>query len=327
MNRGTTTTTIADQDTLVPWRRAVAEALVPMSVVPRNPGPFRGRVATAGLGYLRMATVEADPARLSRPDSPAEAAPEAQVAVVLQLEGRAALSQDGRQAHLGPGDLVLVDTARPYCLDLPERSVFQLFRVPRRALGAAERELCDATATVVGTTEGIGAILRSYLTSVAASAPSYPSAAATRLAATTAGFLATLVTDRTSPRADPADTPAGFLLTRIRDHIDRELADPLLSPTTIAQAHGVSVRYLHRLFEDEPTTVSRLILERRLELCARELTRIGEAAPTVASVARRWGFASPNHFSRAFRAVYGCSPSQWRRLHTVPERAYADAAA
>ncbi|MFF2502388.1 helix-turn-helix domain-containing protein [Streptomyces sp. NPDC058067] len=27
----------------------------------------------------------------------------------------------------------------------------------------------------------------------------------------------------------------------------------------------------------------------------------------------RWGFISPSHFSRAFREMYGMSPTQWRR--------------
>ncbi|MGW2857582.1 hypothetical protein ACWDAZ_39065, partial [Streptomyces sp. NPDC001215] len=60
MNRGTTTTTIADQDTLVPWRRAVAEVLVPMSVVPRlHPGPGPGRVLAALLLGEPSARVQA----------------------------------------------------------------------------------------------------------------------------------------------------------------------------------------------------------------------------------------------------------------------------
>ncbi|MEU1540899.1 AraC family transcriptional regulator [Actinacidiphila glaucinigra] len=28
---------------------------------------------------------------------------------------------------------------------------------------------------------------------------------------------------------------------------------------------------------------------------------------------RRWGFVSPAHFSRSFRAAYGLSPGEWRR--------------
>ncbi|WP_435812131.1 AraC family transcriptional regulator [Streptomyces olivaceoviridis] len=29
-------------------------------------------------------------------------------------------------------------------------------------------------------------------------------------------------------------------------------------------------------------------------------------------MAHRWGFTSPSHFSRVFRATYGVSPAEWR---------------
>ncbi|MEV1049026.1 AraC family transcriptional regulator [Streptomyces sp. NPDC049916] len=36
----------------------------------------------------------------------------------------------------------------------------------------------------------------------------------------------------------------------------------------------------------------------------------------VAAVARRWGFVSPSHFSRAFREEYGQSPRDWQKWAT-----------
>lgn len=88
----------------------------------------------------------------------------------------------------------------------------------------------------------------------------------------------------------------------------------------------MSVRYLHRLFEGEETTVCRLIQRRRLEECSRELARRGRATPTVAAVAHRWGFTSPAHFSRVFRAAYGvplasgahCTPPSARASRRRP---------
>ncbi len=38
------------------------------------------------------------------------------------------------------------------------------------------------------------------------------------------------------------------------------------------------------------------------------------AVAAVAAVAQRWGFVSPAHFSRAFRAFYGMSPREWQNL-------------
>ncbi|MGW0704337.1 helix-turn-helix transcriptional regulator [Streptomyces sp. NPDC002867] len=80
----------------------------------------------------------------------------------------------------------------------------------------------------------------------------------------------------------------------------------------MAAAHNISVRHVHRLFQDEWTTAGRWIQHRRLEACRRELGRPGRNVPTVMTIARRFGFTSPSHFSRAFRAAYGVSPREWR---------------
>ncbi|MDX2852994.1 AraC family transcriptional regulator [Streptomyces sp. PA03-3a] len=43
----------------------------------------------------------------------------------------------------------------------------------------------------------------------------------------------------------------------------------------------------------------------------------------MGEIARRWGFVSPAHFSRSFRAAYGLSPGEWHRTASdrPPERA------
>ncbi|MFI9202868.1 AraC family transcriptional regulator [Streptomyces sp. NPDC053048] len=38
------------------------------------------------------------------------------------------------------------------------------------------------------------------------------------------------------------------------------------------------------------------------------------AALPVSAVAARCGFTSPSHFTRRFRAAYGVTPREWRRL-------------
>nr|WP_329190746.1 helix-turn-helix transcriptional regulator [Actinacidiphila glaucinigra] len=70
------------------------------------------------------------------------------------------------------------------------------------------------------------------------------------------------------------------------------------SPATIAATHRMSVRYVHKLFQDEDMSVSRWINHKRLEACREDLARPATAGSTVGEIARRWGFVSPAHFSR-----------------------------
>ncbi|MFE9421473.1 helix-turn-helix domain-containing protein [Kitasatospora sp. NPDC006697] len=320
-----TTAAVPDDEKAAFWGGAMSRTLVPVEVVPLAGTPFDGRLVSQRLGYVRISTLEADAARVSRTAGLIARAPrsEPQVGVGVQVSGRAVLAQDGRRAEVSEGELVLYDTGRPFSVDFPERFRTHLFHLPRRLLGVPERELRQVAATAVAPTEGCGAVLLPFLETVAASAHAYSTPVGDRLAGSVADLISTLVAQLAAVRAaDAADglhAPSDHLVRRVREHIDRHLGDPEMSPETIARAHNISVRYLHRLFEGEEVTVSRLIQQRRLDECARELARRSRTAPTVSAVAQRWGFVNPAHFSRAFRAAYGVSPREWWVLQSAAD--------
>jgi AraC-like DNA-binding protein len=306
---------VADQEKAVFWGEAISRTLVPVEVVPLAGQSFDGLLVSHRLGYVRISTLEADAARVSRTAALIAQAPRAepQVGVGVQASGRAVLEQHGRRAEVPPGGLVLYETARPYSVDCPERFRTHLFHLPLRLSGVPERDLRHAAGTAVGPADGCGAVLSSFLGILAASAHSLPAPVGDRLAGSVADLVSALVAQLVAGRA--ADGPAGpneHLVRRVREYIDHHLDDPKLTPERIAGAHHISVRYLHRLFEGEDATVCRLIRQRRLEACARELGRSGRTAPTVSAVAQRWGFVDPAHFSRTFRAAYGVPPHEWR---------------
>ncbi|WP_196443753.1 helix-turn-helix domain-containing protein [Planomonospora sp. ID67723] len=103
------------------------------------------------------------------------------------------------------------------------------------------------------------------------------------------------------------------LAAEVHAFILTNLGDAHLSPDAIAAAHHISLRYLHRLFHDDGHTVAGWIRQRRLQRCRRDLADPRLAAHTISSIAARWGFTSPAHFSQAFRSAYGLSPRQFRR--------------
>ncbi|MET9930603.1 MULTISPECIES: helix-turn-helix domain-containing protein [unclassified Streptomyces] len=312
-----TTASVPDRDKVAYWNDAVSRTLVPVTVTPRGDGPFDGRITTNRLGYLRVSTLEADAGRTSRTPALIAGSSGAPVAVGVQVSGTAVFVQDGRRAEMGAGDLVVYDTARPYSFDHPQRFALHVFQFPRHAFGVSDHDLRQVTGRAVGTGDGFGATLFPFLAALASSpADGHPPAVANWLAGHVVDLFATLITERARPEDTDADA-RNRLMMRVLDHINRNLGDPDLSPERIAREHRISVRYLHRLFEGEGTTVGRLVRQRRLEECGRELARRGGAAPTVAAVAQRWGFVSPAHFSRAFRAAYGVSPREWRGLHTA----------
>ena len=76
----------------------------------------------------------------------------------------------------------------------------------------------------------------------------------------------------------------------------------------------MSLRSLHQLFHDEGLTVAGWIRQRRLEHCRQDLADPAQALRPVAAIAARWGFSSAGDFSRAFRAVHGLPPAEYRMV-------------
>ena len=94
---------------------------------------------------------------------------------------------------------------------------------------------------------------------------------------------------------------------RASRYLEPRLRDPGLTADRIARACAVSRATLYRAFEKE-AGLMRYVQRRRLELSREALARRAPGA-SVADIAHDHGFASPAHFSRAFRDQFGFSPS------------------
>jgi AraC-like DNA-binding protein len=97
--------------------------------------------------------------------------------------------------------------------------------------------------------------------------------------------------------------PVGSLGDRARLYIDANLTDPRIGPDEVAAALGVSPRALHLSFEQDELSVARYIQHRRLVEVDRALE--SGSLESVAVLARRFGFSTPDRLSRSFRAEYG----------------------
>ncbi|WP_330301934.1 MULTISPECIES: helix-turn-helix domain-containing protein [unclassified Streptomyces] len=236
----------------------------------------------------------------------------------MHVSGAATISHKGTQVSLEPGDLVFCDHDRPHVVQSDGDCQVTVFRVSKRHLGVSESDLRHVVGVPVRGGEGVGALVSVFLSSLAVEEELHGSRIGDRLARSAVDMLAVLVmelcTEGTGTRRETADAAdvSAETLARIRAFIDEHLMDPDLSPQSVADAHHISVRYLHKLFENEGTTVSQWVRQRRLEFCRHDLGRLSHRKLTVAAVARRWGFRSASHFSRVFRDAYGMSPREWQ---------------
>ncbi|WP_371821794.1 helix-turn-helix transcriptional regulator [Bradyrhizobium sp. 41S5] len=99
-------------------------------------------------------------------------------------------------------------------------------------------------------------------------------------------------------------------LSLARRLITRHLAKPALSPGMVAEMLGVSVRYLHVLFEATGASFSQTVTAQRLSESRRLLS---EKPPRpIADVALSCGFGSLATFYRIFSASEGLTPGEYR---------------
>ncbi|MFC8516533.1 helix-turn-helix domain-containing protein [Streptomyces sp. NPDC057257] len=288
------------------WRDAVLATLVGMDIT-TEAGAVDATMRTDRLGDLRITTVDCDPGDIHRSPRHVARGDGEHVFVAVQDSGTAQVEQDGRCTELRPGDIAFFETLRPYRTRFPQRFQQKIFAVPRGLLGQSEAALGRITARAVRPVGGLAALLSPFLSRLVDTCGSYSGPVAGRMADSAVSLLAAAAAQHLGD--EPAGLPGAdrVLLLRVQKYIRWHLAEPDLTPAVIARAHGISVRYLHRLFEQEGTTVGNWIRRLRLQECRRELT----AAASMGSVARRWGFSGTAHFGRAFRREYGTSPTDW----------------
>ncbi len=102
-------------------------------------------------------------------------------------------------------------------------------------------------------------------------------------------------------------------LETVKMKIQPMLRDPDLDLKMVAAKNGISLRYLHWLFESGDTTPWRYIVQQRLEGSRRDLTNPELDNRSVTDIAFAWGFSNATHFARKVKAEFGISPTELRR--------------
>jgi len=98
--------------------------------------------------------------------------------------------------------------------------------------------------------------------------------------------------------------------------IDSEIQNTELSPQLIADRLGVSRSYLFSISGKAGFSISRLILERRLDCCREVLVDRSWQRRSITDIAFSFGFKELSHFSRRFTEKFGMSPKAYREQYT-----------
>ncbi|MGI8740206.1 MAG: helix-turn-helix domain-containing protein [Gammaproteobacteria bacterium] len=312
---------------LAAWRRAASDRLVELDFRILNEDEFSGSILHRDLAVLSLTRVLAGAhgaKRIMRSRRQIAKATEDFFLICLQIEGVCRLYQDGREAVLGPGEFVLSDSTRPYELVMDEDYQLITLRVPHRTLTSRLKGCETLTAIVVPTINSPARMLLPMAHTVCSEAGCWRSGVALDVAdgliSVLAGGLRSL-RDRAASSSRSEDKQ----VMRIKVYALAHLHDHDLSVGRIANALRLSPGYLHKLFQNEATTLDRWIWTQRLEACEKALGDPAMIHQTITEIAFSCGFNDTAHFSRSFRQKFGMPPREYRKLATTAEASHVSA--
>lgn len=290
------------------WREEVREICGRFdSVAPGDSKDFFGRIARKHMHGLEFADVATNAHSLRKDAADVRAEDGRHYFLIYQQSGSAVLCQHGKQALLRAGDCTLIDSRYASEFFYLESTRHLSFHLPCDELEQRLKSLRPRVCEVLPGSGAAGAVLGGFISEIATRHSQFGEREGAAMAEALLAML--------SPLADEGAAPARRLhgYPGVLAYIDGKLADDL-SPETIARAVGVSVRALYRLFEERDISPSAYIRTRRLERCAQELRAQDHHAKSLTEIAFRWGFKDSAHFSRSFRAHFGMTPKDYRRL-------------
>jgi AraC-like DNA-binding protein len=248
--------------------------------------------------------------RHARSDSPELLA----VSVLLGRPGRLCFGAESLEAP--PDQINLIDMAAPYEFSWSGSGGAWSFKVPYEHLQLDPPMVRQASARLSASPlyEVVGDHIRHLAREIDAVATD---PAGSGVAVATTQLIRALLVSAIDDSRGPQEACGDALWPLIVAYVEAHLTEHDLSPARIAAAINISPRYLYKLCARHELRLGDWIVERRLRGARQELESAGSR--TVASIARRWGFIDPAHFSGRFRHAFEMSPRECRDLARTRE--------
>jgi AraC-like DNA-binding protein len=308
-----TTEDLRTRDRLPFWRDMVCDTFVELECESTSVDHFSGTMANSSISDIQFSSVNSVAQHVWRTRSKISKSDRDFFLLSLQTSGSGRLTQDGRTALLQPGDFALYDTTRPYDLRFEDNFGQLVLRLPRSIVTGRLVEAENLTALRVMGNKGAGMLASHFLRQLHSQIEQIDALSVARLHASAVDLLATALAEQGGAHAKISESQS-LLRRRIGVFIDANLSNPRLNCEMIAAAHSISERYLRKIFETSSMSVSEWIWSRRLDQAKQDLIDPLRAHISITAIGYDVGFKDAAHFSRAFKAKFGDTPSAWRSV-------------
>lgn len=307
--------TYIDRESL---HHALTSDLVGWTVSETRKAPLLTHVVSHRLGDIRLVELSGNPFGATRGRAEISGDSDTYLGILYQRFGSTLCRRGDDRVIVGPGEICVWHSGRPVSFEMPEKfdKLCMIIPIARFESVLYNAETYEGLRLAGGSS--LATLLGSYLSTLTERVMTRNDNTPFDAVDVTLELLgAAFRAQRRSSRIAPRDQ----LFARISDDIEARLDDVNLSPNKIAEANGISIRYLYTLFGEQGETVSGWVRRRRLLRCRAELDGAGTEA-SITEIAYRWGFNDSAHFSRLFKASFGMSPTQYRssRRHGASEK-------
>jgi AraC-like DNA-binding protein len=305
---------LPERDRLARWREACGRTVMKVDMEPLHGAPFLCEAVLRALPGLGLASFTTLPNRATRTRAMVADGND-DLVLVLSSYGSTVMSAHCRESVLGCGDATLMSSTEPSVTHIYTPAKFHCLALPLAKLAPLVSDLDAALAAVIpGDVEAVRLLSR-YVESlgddIALSSPELR-----RFAVSHVYDLAALALGATRDAAAVSQERGvrAARLEAIKSDIAAHASKAFFSIDEVALRHGVSPRYVRRLFEGTGATFTEFALEQRLLQAYRMLTDPRYDQHPIGSIAFEVGFGDLSYFNRAFRQKFAATPSDVRAL-------------
>ncbi len=268
------------------------------------------------LGRLELFDISIDPIAIYRRTEDIDKDSNDDFLLATQMEGTVVVREGDVEFTQHPGSLALMSAGEPYSVIHTQKSHRLILHIPseiynERILPHQERRDFRPRLMPAG---GLTTIVHGILKSLAFEADKLTITEQYTLSECLLELTAAMLRSDIDHEYEQQHAKQSALFRRILEFMEANYVDCELTPEKISTANGISIRYLHSLFQQAGLTVSKWIWERRLKATREDLLDPGLSHMRVSEIAYRRGFNDPAHFSRAFKSRFSISPSKLRQL-------------
>ncbi|WP_397473592.1 helix-turn-helix domain-containing protein [Pusillimonas sp.] len=307
MHRRYSTDDVPENQRFDYWQDAVCDALFKLRLSAHKKAGFRGQIDRWNFTTSELLRISSDAVKSQRLRKDCDGE-DRHILLTLPVSGNVTFSQLGRTANCVAGQSVLELSEEAYDHAYDDGSNMWVLKMPAEAVRLRMSNPRRFIARNFNMQEGVARLFSDYLKLVLYACQTNAVEAYPQMGAHLIDLLAIGLQNHPDALQSQSTAVKDAHLLRIESYVRTHLTDPDLSPGSIAQGCGISVRYLHTLFQDTDESVSSWIRNQRLQYANEALQQAGKFT-TVAQVAYAAGFTDQSQLTRAFKRRYRRLPS------------------